>query len=114
MLISKFQVFSRVMAPISAIMHHQGFRMVRYLGDWSIPGPTAAEVSRARVFLLDLCHQLGIRVNPERSSLVLSQTASYLGMEIKSVPSRAFLMRERLLKLSKHLEEFLSSQSQPV
>ena len=38
------QVFTRVMAPISSIMHRHGFRLLRYLDDWlHLPGPGACE-----------------------------------------------------------------------
>ena len=34
------QVFTRVMAPVSAILHHLGIRMCRYLDDWLIQAPS--------------------------------------------------------------------------
>ena len=49
------QVFTRVMAPISVIMHRYGFHILRYLDDWLFLGASFQEVVRARDFLLWLC-----------------------------------------------------------
>ena len=38
------QVFTRVMAPVSSIMHHHGFRLLRYLDDWLVLGSTFQEL----------------------------------------------------------------------
>ena len=46
------QVFTRVMASISVIMHRYGFRILRYLDDWFVLGFSSREVVRARDFLL--------------------------------------------------------------
>ena len=46
------QVFTRVMAPISSIMHRHGFRLLRYLDDWLVLGSTFRDLVRARDFLL--------------------------------------------------------------
>ena len=105
------QVFTRVMAPVSAIMHRLGFRILRYLDDWLILGSSLEEVIRARDFLLHLCDIFLIRVNLEKSSLIPSQDSTYLGMRINSLISRVFPTQGRLQKLASLLEEFLSSHS---
>ena len=84
------QVFTRVMAPVSAIMHRHWFQILRYLDDWLVLASTFQEIARARDFLLWLCHQLGIRVNLPKSSLDPSQTQDYLGMTIQTSPLRVF------------------------
>ena len=52
------QTFTRVMAPISSIMHSFVFRILRYLDDWLVLGSSFREIVRARDFLLWLCHEL--------------------------------------------------------
>ena len=37
------QVFSRVMAPVSVMMHRRGYRMLRYLDDWLVLGSSLTE-----------------------------------------------------------------------
>ena len=64
------QVFTRIMAPVSSIMHRHGFRLLRYLDDWLVLGSTFQELVRARHFLLWLCPLLGVIFNPSKSSLI--------------------------------------------
>ena len=71
------QVFTRVMAPVSAIMHRHGFRILRYLDDWLVLASTFQEIVRARDFILWLFSHLGICVNLPKSSLDPSQTQDY-------------------------------------
>ena len=108
------QVFTRVMAPVSAIMHRHGFWILRYLDDWLALASTFQEIVRARDFLLWLCHQLGIRVNLPESSLDPSQTQDCLGMTIQTSPLRVFPTLKRVQKLSLLLQDFLSTRIHPV
>ena len=76
------QAFTRVMAPISSIMHRHGFKILRYLDDWLVLGFLFWDLVRARDFLLWLCQELGVQVNLEKSSLTPTQTLDYLGMRL--------------------------------
>ena len=62
------QAFTRVMAPISSIMHRHGFRILRYLDDWPVLGSSFQDLVRARDFLLWLCQELGVQVNLEKTT----------------------------------------------
>ena len=108
------QVFTRVMAPISSVMHRYGFRILRYLDDWLVLGSSFRDIVRARDFLLWLCRELGVRVNLAKSSLDPSQTLDYLGMRLQTRPLRVFLTPKRVQKLSSLLHEFVSCQQQPL
>ena len=108
------QVFTCVMAPVSAIMHRHGFRILRYLDDWLILASTFQEIVRAKDFLLWLCQRLGIRVNLPKSSLIPKQTQDYLGIMIQTIPLRVFPTLKRIQKLSLLLQDFLSTRSHPV
>lgn len=108
------QVFTRVMAPVSAWMHRLGFRMVRYLDDWLIMGSSLEEVIRARDALINLCKSLNIKINLEKSNLIPAQSVTYLGMQINSQISRVFPTQKRILEFMRQLEEFMSSPLQPV
>ena len=73
------------MAPISAILHRYGIRILRYLDDWLILAESRTTCIQARDSLLHLCEELVLQVNHGKSSLVPSQDMTYLGMQILSV-----------------------------
>ena len=54
------QVFSRVMAPVSAIPHSLGIRMRRYLDDCLIQSSSRGSLLEGLRTVLQLCHELGI------------------------------------------------------
>ena len=79
------QVFTRLMAPISAILHRYGIRMLRYLDDWLILAESRTTCLQARDRLLQVCEELGLQVSFRKSSFVPSQDMTYLDMQILSV-----------------------------
>ena len=107
------QVFTRLMAPISAILHRYGIRILRYLDDWLILAESRTTCIQARDRLLHLCEELGLQVNHRKSSLVPSQDMTYLGMQILSV---RFIGKptETIVNLLNIIEEFLSSPDPPA
>ena len=105
------QVFTRLMAPISAILHRYGIRILRYLDDWLILAESRTTCIQARDRLLHLCEKLGLQVNHRKSSLVPSQDMTYLGMQILSVRFIAKPTETRVVNLLSIIEEFLSSRS---
>ena len=101
-------------APVSAIIHRHGFRILRYLDDWLLLASTFQESVRERDFLLWLCQRLGIRVHLPKSSLTPMQTQDYLEITIQAIPLRVFPTLKRIQKLSLLLQDFLSTLSHPV
>ena len=108
------QVFTRIMAPVSAILHRHGVRMLRYLDDWLILASSKIACLQSRDRLLSVCTELGIQVNLTKSSLVPSQSIVYLGMEIHSLPFIARPTPVRANNLIRLIEEFLSTPSPPA
>ena len=111
---SALQVFTRVMAPISSIMHCYGYRILRYLDDWLVLGSSLHKIVRARDFLLWLCRELGVQVNLSKSSLTPTQTLDCLGMTLQSSPLKAFPTQIRIHKVLSLIAEFSFSREQPV
>lgn len=103
------QVFTRLMAPVSAVMHRSGFRLLRYLDDWLLLASSQEEAEEALRFLLQLCRRLGIQVNWEKSSLQPAQERTFLGMKIQSIGLKVFPTDERLQNLCLNIESFLAS-----
>ena len=95
-----------LMAPISAILHRYGIRMLRYLDDWLILAESRTACLQARDRLLQVCEELGLQVNFKKSSLIPSQDMTYLGMQIQSVRFVAKPTETRVANLLKIIEEF--------
>ena len=108
------QVFTRVMAPVSAILHSMGIRMRRYLDDWLVQSASRESLVRDLQTVLHLCHELGIVVNPQKSNLVPSQVVQYLGVIIDAQSFRASPSPERVSRLLSTAGEFQSSASPPA
>ena len=108
------QVFTRVMAPVSAFLHHLGIRMCRYLDDWLIQASSRPLVLQAMETVAHLCRDLSIVINWEKSSLLPSQRVVYLGVILDATLFRASPSQPRVEKLCLFVEEFLSCDVQPV
>ena len=103
------QVFTRVMAPASVMLHDLSVRILRYLDDWLILASSRIEALWARDVVSDLCRQLGIFISYDKSHLSPTQSATYLGMVIESRSLKAFPSPERVSTLLSQLDEFLSA-----
>ena len=108
------QVFTRVMAPVSAILHSWGIRMRRYLDDWLVQSSSRESLLHDLQIVMDLCRELGIVINPTKSHLVPSQVVEYLGVVIDSRSFRASPSSERVAKLQSTATEFLSCAPPPA
>ena len=108
------QVFSRVMAPVSAILHSWGIRMRRYLDDWLVQSSSRDSLIHDLQVVLDLCRELGIVVNPEKSHLEPSQVVQYLGVLIDAQSFKASPSPDRIARLQSTAGEFLSSADPPA
>ena len=88
--------------------------MRRYLDDWLVQSTSRESLLRDLQTVLQLCHQLGIVVNPQKSNLVPSQVVQYLGVVIDSTSFRASLSEERISRLQSTAAEFQSCASPPA
>ena len=107
------QVFSRVMAPVSAILHSWGIRMRRYLDDWLVQSSSRESLLQDLQVVLDLCRELGIVINPEKSNVEPSQVVQYFGVVIDAQTFVASPSPECIARLQSTAGEFLSS-AEPV
>ena len=93
------QVFSRVIAPVTAILHAMGIRMRRYLDDWLVQSSSRESLLRDLQTVLGLCHELGVVINREKSHLVPSQVVQYLGVVINTQSFVASPSPDRISRL---------------
>ncbi|XP_068238598.1 uncharacterized protein [Palaemon carinicauda] len=68
------QVFTKVFALVSAWAYRNGIRLLRYLDNWLVLADLEVTLLHHRDMLLEFCLDLGILINLEKSSLLLSQT----------------------------------------
>ena len=108
------QVFTRVMAPVSAILHSLGILMHRYLDDWLVQSSSRESLLQDLQVVLDLYRELGIVVNPEKSNLVPSQVVQYLGVIINTQSFVASPSPDRVYRLLSTPGEFRSSALPPA
>ena len=72
------QVFTWIMAPVSAILHSLGIRMRRYLDAWLVQSSSQESLLGDLLTVLRLCHDLGFVIHPRKSKLIPSQVVQYL------------------------------------
>ena len=108
------QVFMRVFAVVSAWLHSHGIRLLRYLDDWLVLASSETEAKKNVQDLLSLCHSLGIVINEEKSDLIPSQTANYLGMTINTGATRIFPSLARVEKFLSVAETFCAMSAPPA
>ena len=90
------QVFTWVMAPVSAILHSLGIRMRRYLDTWLVQSSSQESLLEVLLTVLRLCHDLGIVIHPRNSNLIPSQVVQYRWVVIDSTSFRASPSVERI------------------
>ena len=105
------QVFTWVMAPVSAILHSLGIRMRRSLDDCLVQSSSQESLLEGLPTVLRLCHDLGIIIRPRKSNLIPSQVVQYLWVVIGSTSFRASPSVERISRLQSTAAVFLSCAS---
>ena len=78
------QVFTRVFTQVGRWLRLLNIRVLLYLDDWLVLDQTRSKILRDVDVILRLSQELGFLVNLEKSSLLPSRQALYLGMEINS------------------------------
>ena len=107
------QVFTRVLAVVSAWAHTHGIRLLHYLDDWLVLSSSEREAKQAVQLLLSLCPTLGIVIN-KKSDLVPSQTAMHLGMTIDTEAGKVFPSLTRVEKFLTVAERFCTMDAPPA
>ena len=88
--------------------------MRRYLDDWLVQSSSRESLLHDLRVVLDLCLELGIVVNPEKSHLEPSQVLQYLGVVIDTRSFRASPSPDRVVSLQSTAGEFLSCADPPA
>ena len=102
------QVFTWVMAPVSAILHSLGICMRRYLDTWLVQSSSQGSLLEVLLSVLRLCPVFGIVIHPRYSILIPSQVVQYLWVVFVSTSFRASPSVERISRRHSTAAVFLS------
>ena len=91
----------------------RGIRLLQYLDGWLVLASLEAVARQHVRELLLLCHSLGIVINDEKSNLVPSQSATYLGMTIDTVAAKVFPTLAHVEKFFSVVEQFITVATPP-
>ena len=107
------QVFTWVMALVSSFLHRLGLRILLYLNDWLVLAASREEALWARDTILQLCEDLGMLVNLEKSSLIPSQDrlTDFLGFTDSFEDRKVLLNSRRISVLKKAVCEVLEGSA---
>ena len=100
------QVFTRVFALLSEWAHRRGVRLLRYLDDWLVI-MEARTLLRHWDLILQLCRDLSVVVNWEKSNLQPSTRVQYLEMLIDTSLEKVFLSGPCLARFREVATSFL-------
>ena len=103
-----------VFAAVSAWAHSRRIRLLWYLDDWLVLASSEAVARQHVRELLSLCQSQGIVINDEKSDLVPSQSATYLGMTIDTVAAKVFPTLAWVEKFLSEAEQFLTVTTPPL
>ena len=100
-------IFTRVMGVVANYAHRHGVRVHMYLDDWLLRSLSRTTLLRDTQFLMDLCVDLGLRVNVSKSSLIPQQDFVFLGIRFMTVPFLCYPSEDRFQRLQVLLRGFL-------
>ena len=112
--VSASQVFTRVFTLILEWAHRRGVRLLRYLDQWLVVAESLPLLSQHHSLVLQLCRDLGIVINWEKSDLHPSTRVQYLGMLIDTSLKMVFPSEARLSQFQEVATSFLVLPSPPA
>ena len=108
------RVFTKILRPVLAYAHLHGVRLHMYLDDWLLNPDSRQEAQEQTSCLRSLCRRLGLVINLEKSDLISSQKAIYLGIELDSLAYLARPSDKRVTNWISIAEGFIAQRSPPA
>ena len=75
-------VFTRVVVQVKEMLQKQGHQLFQFLDDWLGQSPVRDLAAQRASTSVELCRELGLVLNPEKSELVPQQEFDYVGMHV--------------------------------
>ena len=108
------RVFTKILKPVLAYAHLHRVKLHMYIDDWLLNPGTHQEALEQTSWLKSLCRKLGLVLNLEKSDLIPSQVATYLGIELDTLVGLARPSHKRLTNWLSVAEGFTAQQSPPA
>ena len=108
------RVFTKILKPVLAFAHLHRVKLHMYLDDWLLNPGTHQQAVEQTSWLKSLCQKLGLVLNLEKSDLIPSQVATYLGIELETSVGLARPSHKRLTNWLSVAEGFTAQQSPPA
>lgn len=108
------RVFTKLLKPVVALLRSQGMRVVIFLDDLLLLDQLESRLVRQVQFTVTLLQRLGFVVNFEKSHPVPSQSLTYLGLEIVSIPLELRLPPTKRQFLKQSCQTWLTKSSMTV
>ena len=107
-------VFTRVVSQLQVMPETKEIPIHFYLDDWIIPTDSYQTGERNSETMVDLCSNLGLLVNMDKSDLIPSQSFTYLGARYNLVTYLIAPTRENFAKIWELGQRFLHNDSLPA
>ena len=108
---TSLRVFTKILKPVLAYAHLHRVKLHMYIDDWLLNPGTRQEALEQTSWLKSLCQKLGLVLNLEKSDLIPSQVATYLGIELDTSVGLARPSHKRLTNWLSVAEGFTAQQS---
>ena len=108
------RVFAKILRPVLAYAHLHGVRLHMYLDNRLLNPDSRQEAQEQTSWLRTLCRRLGMVINLEKSDLIPSQKAIYLGIELDSLAGLVRPSDKRVTKWISIEEGFIAQRSPPA
>lgn len=103
------RVFTKILAPVLAILREQGILIMAYLDDLLVVDHSAAGLNRAVLLAVNCLESLGWVLNRDKSALQPTRRLEYLGLILDTRQQRIFLPQSRVDSIRELIHIVLSS-----
>ena len=103
------RVFTKLLKPVAAYLPKRDIRIIVYLDDFLILGSSKEESILNTRLTLEILQWLGLIINWDKSTLVPTQSLTFLGFTINSLTMSPSLPEGKILKVRQTCQKALAS-----
>lgn len=101
------RIFTKCTKPIMSALRSHGHRGIIYIDDSLWMGRSARSVEETGFSVVNLFQQAGFQINEEKSSLLPTQSLTFLGYVIDTVKMTVSLPQEKVQQILKEIQNLL-------